>query len=117
MKRWTDWEIMRRKVSIAGCIVDHQNNPVRGAQITIAAKAGKFRMQIDKVAWENSEDRPDRTRSRADGLYFFLDIPEGRYMVNAIDPRSGKNAEKLVTVSKDEEKSGRIAKADFTLPD
>lgn len=116
MKRWTDWEIIRRKVSIAGCIVDPQNNPVCDARITIAAKAGKFHMQIDNVAWENSEDRPDRTCSRADGLYFFLDLPEGRYMVNANDPRSGKIAEKLVTVSKDEEKSGRIAQADFTLP-
>ena len=122
MKRWSDWEVIRRQVTIAGRIVDAQNEPLAGAMITIMARAGKFKAQVENAArtagaeWEFLKNRPDRTFSRLDGLYFFLDLPEGQYTMSVSDPRSGKIVESQVTVSKDKEKSGRITQADFKLP-
>jgi hypothetical protein len=122
MKKWSDWEVIRRQVTIAGCIVDEQNNPVVGAEIKIKAMAGKFKAQVENAAgtagaeWDFLKNRPDRTLSRLDGLYFFLDLPEGQYTVSTIGPRSGKIIESRVTVSKDNENSGRITQVDFKLP-
>ncbi len=124
MKRWSEWEIFRRKVAISGCILDRQNKPVAGIQVTITAKAGKFKKQIENASRmagddrEISKKRPDQTLSRLDGLYFFLDVPDGQYTLSAVDPRSGKTIESHVTVSKEKEKkeSGSIAQAHFNLP-
>lgn len=124
MKKLGDWEVIRRKVAIAGCIVDQQNQPIAKVRITIIPKAGKFKKQIENAHrmagadWEKMKKRPNETLSRLDGLYFFLDVPDGEYTLIAVDPRSGKTIESHVTVSKAKEKkeSGSIAQADFNLP-
>jgi hypothetical protein len=100
VKAWTDWEIMRRQVAISGRVVDEDNKPVAGAQVT---------------GWEDLEERLDRTLARLDGLYYFLDLPEGRYTLSAIDPRSGKHDEKSTSFSKDREHNINLAQADFKL--
>lgn len=115
MKRWSDWEILRRQVAIGGRIVDGQDNPVAGARITITATAGKSKARAESGAWENLSERPDRTVSRVDGIYFFLDLPQGQYTVSAIDPRSGGSAETQATVSRHKEEPGRMAQADLKL--
>jgi hypothetical protein len=119
MKRWTEWEIIRRQVAIAGFIVDQQNQPVGSVRITITAKAGKFKKQVENASlmaggdWETLKKRPDQTLSRLDGLYFFLNLPEGQYTVSAMDPRTGKSVESHVTVSKDK---SSIAPSYLRLP-
>jgi hypothetical protein len=40
--------------------------------------------------WERRAQRPDRTCSRVDGLYYFLDLPAGEYEVRAALPNCGK---------------------------
>lgn len=121
MKAWTDWEIMRRQVAISGRVVDEDNKPVAGAQVTITSKPNEFKRQVEgavsdvETGWEDLEERLDRTLARLDGLYYFLDLPEGRYTLSAIDPRSGKHDEKSTSFSKDREHNINLAQADFKL--
>ena len=121
MKAWTDWEIIRRQVAISGRVVDEDNNPVARAQITITSKLNEFKRQIEgavstvETGWEDLEERLDRTFARLDGIYYFLDLPEGRYTLSAIDPRSGKHDEKRASFSRDKKHNINLAQADFKL--
>jgi hypothetical protein len=50
----------------------------------------------------------DRSFTKADGIYYFLDLPAGKYTVKGVDPRSGAVAEKTVSVLW---KEGKVAMA------
>jgi hypothetical protein len=51
-------------------------------------------------------------RARFDGLYYFMDLPAGRYTVKARDAQSGAEMEKTVSVS-----WGKDGKANLTVAD
>jgi hypothetical protein len=105
---WTDWEVVRRQVAIGGRVVDDSEQPVAGAQVTITSMQQALRQKIDSAAraagagWQQLEERGDRTLTQADGLYFFLDLPAGKYTLQAIDRRSGLQAQKTLSVSWDQ---------------
>jgi hypothetical protein len=112
---WTDWEVVRHQVAIGGRVVDDSEQPVAGAQVTITAMPKELRQKIDSAAsamgadWQQLEERCDRTLTKADGLYYFLDLPAGRYTLQGIDQRSGLQAQKTVSVAWD--KNGNVTRA------
>jgi hypothetical protein len=78
-------EIIRRQVAIGG-VVKHDNGvPVDGASVIALRKS----------------DRAQRGRctSRSDGKYFFLDLPDGEYIVFA--SANGKQSEGEGAVRRD----------------
>lgn len=121
MKSWTQWKVIHRQVVIAGRILNDENKPVAGTQVTITAKAGKFKRQIENASgeestiWKNLNKRPDRTRSRLDGLYFFLDLPEGEYTVTATDSRSGQSIKSRISILKNKEKPREITQVNLKM--
>ena len=121
MKAWSDWEIIRRQVAIGGRVVDENNNPVAETQVTITSMPGGFKRQLEGAVrqagagWDDLEERLDRARSRLDGIYFFLDLPGGKYSVAAVDTQSGKKDEKSVAVKWDKKQNIKMAQADFKL--
>jgi hypothetical protein len=104
MKAWTEWETARHQVAIGGRFVDESEKPVAGAEVAITAMPEEFQRRIAGAAgaagggWEHSDQRLDRSFTKADGIYYFLDLPAGKYTVKAVDPRSGAVAEKTVSV-------------------
>jgi hypothetical protein len=104
MKTWSDWEIIRRQVAIGGCVADENNNPVAGVQVTIISMPVGFKQSVEAASsiagaeWNELEQRLDRVISGMDGIYFFLDLPEGKYTLAAIVKQSGKKDEKRVSV-------------------
>jgi hypothetical protein len=118
---WTDWEVVRRQVAIGGRVVDDSEQPVAGAQVTITAMRKALRQKIDSAAsavgagWQQLEERCDRTLTQADGLYYFLDLPAGRYTLQGIDRRSGLQAQKTVSVSWDQGGNVKRVIADLKL--
>jgi len=70
---WSEWEVVRRQVAVCGCV------------IADAALLGRVlvRARGDQV------DR--KVEIRRDGIYFFLDLPSGDYVmtVEEADPRDG----------------------------
>ncbi len=121
MKQWTDWEIMRHQVAIGGRVVNDHDQPVAGAQVTITAMPEAYQYKVDSAAnaaegtWQQLEERCDRTRTQADGLYYFLDLPAGEYTVQGSDQSSGRHAETTVSVTWDSEGKVHMAIADLKL--
>ena len=121
MKAWTEWEIARHQVAIGGRVVDDGDQPVAGAQVTITAMPEEFRRKIAGAAetagggWNDSDERLDVSRAKDDGIYYFLDLPAGKYTVNGEDRRSGARAEKTVSVSWNKDGKVAMAVADLKL--
>jgi hypothetical protein len=121
MNDWTDWEIVRHQVAISGRALDDRDQPVAGAQITITTMPKALRQKIDDAAraagagGQYLDEGLDRTLTKANGLYYFLDLPAGRYTLQAIDKRSGIQTQKTVSVSWDQDGNVKRAIADFKL--
>jgi hypothetical protein len=112
MKTWTDWETVSHHVSICGRVLDPADQPLPGVHLSLfqhgkepvsgsSTKPAEGRRGSAKLQQETSTPAAHvfkRTESRSDGVFFFLDCPDGRYTVKGIDPRSGMNAEQQVAV-------------------
>jgi hypothetical protein len=121
VKAWSDWEIIRRQVAIGGRVVDANNQPVGGVQVTLGSipvklkRQAKGRVDVRAAGREDLEQRPDRTLSQPDGVYFFLDLPEGTYTVSATEFRTGKHGQKSASIVLDKQRNLKMAQADLKL--
>lgn len=122
MKKWSAWEIIRRQVALSGYVADADGNPVADAQITLVKQPAAFAPRLIGAAsdagprWDELTERLDRTLSRSDGLYFFLDLPPGKYTLRAVDLRAGQSAEKSVAIATDKKSGIKRVSVDFELP-
>lgn len=67
------WEWSRRTVSVAGRVTDDRTDlPINGVHVKIASGSTKFSF-----------------RTKVDGHFHFLDLPNGRYTLTALLPGSG----------------------------
>ena len=119
-------EIVRHRVAIAGRVTDAQTGrAIGGARVEITAAPGIFAdwLAIRKIQygahWVAMAERPDRTRTAADGHFHFLDLPDGQYTLTASLPsavsRYGK-AESRAMLSRDGDGTITTAAADIALP-
>jgi hypothetical protein len=89
-------EEVRHLVALAGRVTDAATGqPVAGAQvaITTAPQAFTDRLALAALAagagWAALAERPDRTLTRADGSFYFVDLPDGSYGLTASLPAAG----------------------------
>ncbi|MEP6606680.1 MAG: hypothetical protein ABJA60_11275 [Nitrosospira sp.] len=105
MKTWTDWEIMRHHVSICGRVVNKEGKPMSGVQLSVAPGATPSEPRVANARRGSAKVRPvasevlKQTESRLDGMFFFLDCPDGKYTLRAIDLQSGAQAEQTVSAA------------------
>lgn len=102
MKVWSEWEIARHQVAISGRALDGQGKAVPGAQVNLTVVPKEYKLRIDGAAsaagdWAERDERPDRTMARGDGLFFFLDLPPGKYTVEAMMERKDAGSKKKKT--------------------
>ena len=90
-------QVLRRTVAIAGRVVDAgTGKPLGDAQVAITAMPPAFTKWLKFAAipygsrWGKMSERADRTRSRADGWFFFMDLPDGSYRLQASAPAFGR---------------------------
>jgi hypothetical protein len=121
MNDWTDWETRRHQVAIGGRVVDERDQPVAAAQVTITSMPRALRQKIDDAAsaagagWQDLDERVDRTLTKADGSFYFLDLPGGRYTLQGIVQGSDLQAQRTVSVSWGQDGNVKKAIADLKL--
>ena len=107
------WQTVRHQVAIAGRLTEAgPGKPIGGALVSIKSEDGMpaaFKSLLEARsmqygnAWIAMSDRPDRTRTAADGLFYFLDLPDGDYTLMASLANMGKRygtAQATVTVAR-----------------
>ncbi len=119
------WEEIRHQVSIAGQVLDAlTGRAVACAEVEITSGPKEFaqwlaeRKKQHGDMWDNVKNRPDRMRTRHDGHFHFMDLPDGQYTLQAWMPGWGSRyAKDSCTVTVAHGPSGEIimAQADMTL--
>lgn len=108
MKASTEWETTRRQVTMGGRVLDDGDKPVRGAAVTVTARPAEAPSEEGGHTWAGY-------LAKADGIYYFLDLPAGTYTVRAVHGRSGAVGEETVSVPPSEDGRVRMAVADVKL--
>jgi hypothetical protein len=118
------WQIRRHQVCIAGRI--SEAGTVRAMPrvlVTIVDMPVGFRRKLE---WQmrssasslDGRGRIDQTLTRDDGLFWFMDLPDGAYSLVAELPSRGSRlgkARATATVERDESGNVKIAHANFIL--
>jgi len=102
------WDIVGHRVAIAGRVLDAgTGKPLGDAEVVIKMPDTLKKPEaavMSKAGRRNTmAESPDTTRSRPDGLFYFLDLPDGEYSLRASLPRYGSRygqAEESATVSR-----------------
>jgi Carboxypeptidase regulatory-like domain len=117
VSHWTDWEITRHQVAVAGRVVDESDKPVTGAQVTLTLLPKEGRQKSSHGGTDQQELNPrcGQTFTKADGVFFFLDSPAGEYSVECVNSRSDLHVNKTVSVSWQQDGTVKRATADLKL--
>jgi hypothetical protein len=100
MSGWSDWETLRCQVAVCGRVLDADGRAVANATVRIDAQDAAFPREP--------------FRSRADGMYWFMDLPSGEYHL-AAEVAPGAQGETRVSVSWDDANNVLRAEADLHL--
>ena len=122
----SDWQIARHRVVIAGKVIDGATGKsIADAAVSLSEMPAVFeqKLAISSLVygsrWNTLQQRPDRTRTREDGLFYFLDLPDGAYKLNASIPSYGNRygtAQQSAVVSRGKKGDAKIAFVNLTLP-
>lgn len=119
------FETIRRQVSIVGKVMDRvTGKPLEDVHIRIVNGPSAFTERISVLAaihgpaFDMFAKGPDRTSTRHDGLYHFMDLPDGTYRLRA-SSKKFKNrygsTERDVTVSRTPQGSVNLVSSDILL--
>jgi hypothetical protein len=121
----SDWQIARHRVAIAGRVLDGNTGKALGdvaVTLTAMPAALQKRLAITSIAygsgWNSMPRRPDRTMTSENGLFYFLDLPNGKYSLSALPPTYGgrySTTQQALTVSRDGKGDTKIAFVNLTL--
>src|SRR5262245_12693961 len=113
----SEWETIRRTVALFGHVLDADGKPKPGVRVTITKAPPNFRLRgktkttTPETHWlsKDQTSRRDSVVTRSDGIYFFLDLPDGNYTMEAEDAQGRHRGENRGKVSRN--KDGKILRA------
>lgn len=107
MTDWTEWETIDHRVVVSGRVVNTSNGPVAGMEISAecadstgnpgSAPSAEKRSKAQQVCIKTA-----RVKSRADGIYWFLDLPVGEYILRVRRDNSRVLQERKISLSCDD---------------
>jgi hypothetical protein len=94
MKLMSQWETVRHQAAIYGWVSDLNEKPLANVLVSIVDMPSEFSNRLsmlrDHIINKNElVCGTEKTRTRADGGFFFLDLPKGKYTLKAVDTSSG----------------------------
>jgi hypothetical protein len=121
MSKPNGWEIRRHIVALCGQVMSAEGTGAAGAKVTITDGPKKFAPKIRFGAAASDagspyQIAPNVTRVRPDGIYFFLDLPEGEYAVSAEGARRHQRAANRGKVVRKKDGSIQRAVLDMRFP-
>ena len=119
--------VARHKVAVAGRVTDSlTKSAISGALVEIVQGPQAFLARRNLLArhpgWDRSAERFDRTATRADGSYYFVDLPTGVYRLQASIPRlgtrygTGETGSVRVWAGPDPDGRVKLSAADIAVP-
>jgi hypothetical protein len=107
---------VRHRVALAGRVTDAvTSKPITGAQVAIVDMPQAL---AQKVRYADSSVTPGKTLTREDGLFYFLDLPDGKYTLIASIPACGKRygtAQQKTKVKRDKDGNTVVECVNFAL--
>jgi len=117
---------LRRQVAIAGTVTDQENGgPIAGVRVTLTSAEAAFADWLALKAlpfgrgWDSLAVRADRTLTRDDGRFCFLDLPDGAYTVTAEWLSQGDRygvATGAATIARGSDGGIKLSTVDLALP-
>jgi hypothetical protein len=117
---------VRHQLVLAGHVVDGElGAPLAGARVRLVAMPATFEQWVARhavaygAAWDDLDERPDRTRTDARGRFMFLDLPSGSYELAASLPSGGSRYGTRTTtaqVVRDELGDAELTMLELALP-
>jgi hypothetical protein len=107
------WTVVRRRVSLAGHVARRDGSPVTRGVVQLRHEAavqphaggpqrvgsrGNGRADAAATATTPAQASAFEAQIRRDGLYFYLDVPAGRYVLAGHDQRGGRIESRAITV-------------------
>ena len=93
----TEFIIARHRVAIAGVVSDGlSGKPIAGAHLEITAKPAAYAKRLALLEADRSPAAKgvhgyDTVRTRTNGLFFFMDLPEGEYKLIGFVPKDARS--------------------------
>jgi hypothetical protein len=117
------WQVARHRAGIAGRVTDAETGkPIAKVAVTMAEMPAAFKRTLRNASiqygnrWPTMVERPDKTMTRTDGLFYFLDLPGGKYTLSASLPGSGKRyGSAQATVTHDAQGNLKVAMVSVAL--
>ncbi len=110
------WLVARHRVAIAGHVTDAQTGKaILGAEVAMIEMPAAFKQKLQHAA---ATGLLDKARTRHDGLFYFLDLPDGKYTLEVSVPGSGKrygSVQQKTKVSRDEKGDTKVDYVNFAL--
>ena len=120
-----EWHITQHQVALAGIVTDvGTGKALAGADVTLVEMPAEFRRKVEGNLLKygrgagDAKDRLDRTQTRPDGLFYFVDLPSGNYTIVASVPKSAgryASSKQSATVSRDANGSLQKVFVNFAL--
>jgi hypothetical protein len=115
------WEVRRHRVALCGQVLNADGTHATGAKVAITDGPRRFAAKLKSGAAAREAGTPHQiapnvTRVRPDGIYFFLDLPEGEYTVSAEGARAYQRAVNRGKVIRKKDGSIQRAVLDMKFP-
>jgi hypothetical protein len=104
---WSDWEVIRRQVAVCGAVRDSDGKAVASGLVSVYS--------IQDFSNDPRRDVFVDSKEVSEGTFHFVDLPNGKYRVEAVDTERNLQGKSTVSVTRTRDGSINRAITNLTL--